>query len=596
MLLIRLVVAHAPIFLALTTVSALTRVATAAIGKILQLIFDGMGPTAVGGSHLWALVGVVAAMETARVCVQFRFVAARLEPRLRQAAESQLRRNLLRAAMRDPLGHRCGEAALLHAAVGPDTDEIGDLLVVAPVIAGRWAFSVVAVAVMASTSPRVTVLVILPLFLVVVTSRATSARLLRTRYLLQAAQVAAIAAVTDLFSAAPTIKSIGAQQSVLAHVARVDARRLRVQRRENALQAARITLPSSAGLLCNGLLLIVAAVPLSRGSFSVGDLTMFAFYGFVLTDTFSGAGALAARAQRCGLALERMVGLAGSAGEVLARAAEDRGSADLRSAEDGAMVPAIGPGSGGALSAEGLSMHRPGTAATLTDVCFTVPSGSLTVICGTVGCGKSTLLAVLAGLLQPDSGLVRWRGCELPGGGGPGPDFALVPQLPWLFDASVRDNILLGADVSAAILAEALHVAALGPDLRQLEDGLDTPVGSGGVRLSGGQVQRIGLARALVRRPRLLLLDDVTSALDHGTDALVWQRLSRLPGVTIVACTNRESAVTRADQVVLIDDGGCVCAPALAFLASDPRLRGLVGADKAPDKAPDHGHVVGGPS
>ena len=128
-----------------------------------------------------------------------------------------------------------------------------------------------------------------------------------------------------------------------------------------------------------------------------------------------------------------------------------------------------------------------------------------------------------------------------------------------LLSASLRENILLGRDVSEATLARALEISRLAQDLAQLPKGLDTRVGERGVTLSGGQQQRAAIARALVGEPEILLLDDATAALDADTEAAFWAELeAALPNMTLVVVTHRPATIARCDRVLVLEGGQVV--------------------------------------
>jgi len=175
-----------------------------------------------------------------------------------------------------------------------------------------------------------------------------------------------------------------------------------------------------------------------------------------------------------------------------------------------------------------------------------VVEGRTVAIVGPTGAGKTSLLHLVAGLYAADRGTV---------GVAPG-DRCLVFQEPFLFADTLRENVTLGAPVSEADLAEALVVAQVDGFIGELPSGVDTEVGERGVSLSGGQRQRIALARALVRRPRLLLLDDATSALDPTTEARILNALgTTLGGVTTLIVATRPSTIALADEVVYLAGG-----------------------------------------
>ena len=124
---------------------------------------------------------------------------------------------------------------------------------------------------------------------------------------------------------------------------------------------------------------------------------------------------------------------------------------------------------------------------------------------------------------------------------------------------SLRDNLLLGHDVSDAMLEAAVQTATMERDIAEMSDGFETMVGPRGVRLSGGQVQRAAAARMLVRSPELLVFDDLSSALDVETEATLWDRLLReYEGTTALVVSHRRPALVRADKVVVMDSGRVV--------------------------------------
>ena len=186
-----------------------------------------------------------------------------------------------------------------------------------------------------------------------------------------------------------------------------------------------------------------------------------------------------------------------------------------------------------------------------------VARGELVVVVGRVGAGKTTLLRALLGQLPAEAGTIRWNGQPVadPRAWLVPPRVAHTPQVPRLFSDSLRDNILLGLPERAVDLPGALRVAVLERDLATLPDGLDTAVGPRGVRLSGGQVQRAAAARMLVRAAELLVVDDLSSALDVGTERTLWARLRARSDTAVLAVSHRRVALRQADRIVVLKDG-----------------------------------------
>jgi len=191
------------------------------------------------------------------------------------------------------------------------------------------------------------------------------------------------------------------------------------------------------------------------------------------------------------------------------------------------------------------------------DLDLHLPPGSFTVVCGPVGSGKTTLLRALLGLAGPTTGTVRWDGevvDDLAAHMVP-PRCAYVPQVPRLLSASLRDNLTMGRATPGWLLDDIVDRAALRRDLANMADGLDTVIGPRGVRLSGGQLQRVAAARALTADPALLVLDDLSSALDAATERELWSRLLRDRHPTVLVVSQRAAALERADQILLLNQG-----------------------------------------
>ncbi len=250
---------------------------------------------------------------------------------------------------------------------------------------------------------------------------------------------------------------------------------------------------------------------------------------------------------------------------------------ELLSTEPAIASPAepVRPASvGGAISLRDATFCYPGAdRPVLQDVSLVARPGTTTAIVGSTGSGKSTLVSLICRMYDVTSGSVRIDDIDVR-------DYdteqlwsaiGLVPQRGYLFSGTVADNLRYGkADATDDEMWDALRVASADGFVRSHAEGLDMPVAQGGINFSGGQRQRLAIARAVIRRPAIYLFDDAFSALDVHTDARVRSALSDVSSdATVVIVAQRISTVAAADQIIVIDDGRVVGAGTHDSLLAD---------------------------
>ncbi|BDZ40259.1 ABC transporter ATP-binding protein [Microbacterium suwonense] len=217
----------------------------------------------------------------------------------------------------------------------------------------------------------------------------------------------------------------------------------------------------------------------------------------------------------------------------------------------------------GAVAFENAEFTYPGAEApVLSDITFRAEPGETVAIIGSTGSGKTTLVSLIPRLFDVTGGAVRVGGVDvreadldtLWG------DIGLVPQRPFLFTGTVASNLRYGREEATDDeLWRALEIAQGRDFVEEMPDGLNSRISQGGTNVSGGQRQRLAIARAIVRQPRILVFDDSFSALDLTTDARLRQALWReLPDVTKIVVAQRVSTITDADRIVVLDDGAVV--------------------------------------
>ena len=412
-------------------------------------------------------------------------------------------------------------------------------------IAGGAVFTILATGVLAATDGRVAAVVFVPAALTVLLSRAADPRIRRARAVHREAATRLSAFVAETFGNVLAIKSAGAEPAVLGRFNELAAERRRYARRDRVLEAAVLSASSSTMTITIGLVLLVVAPAMRSGSFTVGDLGLVTSYAAALSAVPQWIAGLLARRTQAAVNLGRLAPLLPERDPL---GLTSRLPVDDRSAVTEPLD---------VLEIRGLTVAHPGTGRGVVDVDLTVRRGEVVAVTGPVGSGKSTLLAGVLGLVGRDAGTITWNGRTIddPSTVLTPPRAAYVPQVPRLFSESLEANVRLGADaVSPEDVAAAVEAAALADDVALFTDGLDTRIGPRGTRLSGGQVLRAATARALVRRPDLLLVDDVSSALDGDTEERLWRGVLR-PGATVLVVTHRPQVLAAADRVLHLAEG-----------------------------------------
>ena len=223
-------------------------------------------------------------------------------------------------------------------------------------------------------------------------------------------------------------------------------------------------------------------------------------------------------------------------------------------------IPVSELGSGGRVELREATFAYPGAdAPVLHEVSFTAEPGTTTAIIGSTGSGKTTLVNLIPRLFDVTEGAVLVDGADVRH---LDPEvlwsrIGLVPQKPYLFSGTIASNLRYGnPDATDEELWAALEIAQARDFVERMPERLEAPVAQGGTNVSGGQRQRLAIARALVKRPEIYIFDDSFSALDTATDARLRQALaSRLEGATFIVVAQRVSTIIDADQIIVLDDG-----------------------------------------
>jgi ATP-binding cassette subfamily B protein len=529
------------------------------IGVLTAAFFDTLSGQSEAGLNVWTLVALIGIVYAARLgafagglrwWVRFWFTLLAL-----------LRRNLLHWTLLGPGSHPLpespSESVTRFRDDANDVAEYGDAWVD---FTGIVLYTLVALVIMLRIDALMTVVVSVPVLSMALISNRMSGRLRRYRRAHREATSRVTGFIGEAFGAAQAIKVGTAEKPVLNYFRELSEERRRAALKDvvfgeltNAINANVVDV-SIAGVL------LLAGGAMSAGRFTVGEFALFVEYLTAISGNMRYFGYMLVRHKRVQVAYDRLSGFIDGAPE---GTWIEHGDLYLDS-DPPELEPVSLDGDRHleVLEAKGLTYRYPSTGKGIEDVDLRLERGSFTVITGRIGSGKTTLLKALLGLVPKDSGQVYWNGEPVadPATFLVPPRAAYTPQTPLLVSESLRDNILMGLPQDPEVLAQAIRAAVLEDDVANMEHGLETLVGPRGVRLSGGQMQRTAAARMFVRRPELLVFDDLSSALDVDTERQLWERLFQASAVdgyapTCLVVSHRRPALRRADHIIVLKDG-----------------------------------------
>lgn len=283
-----------------------------------------------------------------------------------------------------------------------------------------------------------------------------------------------------------------------------------------------------------------------NASLTAGELVAFIYYVVYLTFNMFDIGQFLVKSRQSAVSIDRLIEM-----ENVSPMVSDNGTL------------ALPQDARGRLTFDNVSFSFPGNERPiLSNISLEIGAGQRVAFVGKVGSGKSTIASLIPRFIDPVHGSILLDGRDIR-------EYSLesyrrqigfAPQEPALFSDTIRNNIVFGRDwVTDVDVSWAVEVAQFKSDIDGFAHGLETKIGTRGMTISGGQKQRLAMARALAGKPRILILDDCTSALDAQTEAALWRRLEdAIPDMTVILITHRPDTLEAADWIYVLDSGAII--------------------------------------
>jgi ATP-binding cassette subfamily B protein len=441
-----------------------------------------------------------------------------------------------------------------------DVNHAGEFTSQIPFVTGQGLFAIIALVTMLRISVRVTIFAYVPFVILILIGNWAMKNVEKYRQANRKASGRVTDFVGEIFGSAQAVKVATAEINVLKRFERLNEERRKAAIKDRLYMAFVDSAIWNFMNIITGVILLLVAQSLNTNLpggpiITLGDFSLFIYYLGFTTEFTALTGVMIAWFKQAGVALARMITLLQGAPPL--SLVQHSPVYVTGSLPEIPFTPKTQEHHLEEIRVKDLTYLHADTQRGIEAIDLALKRGSFTVITGRIGSGKTTLLRTFLGLLPRQRGEVRWNGQvvdDLANFFIP-PRSAYTSQVPLLFSESLKDNILMGLPEDKVDLNQALRLAVMERDIADLEYGLDTVIGSKGVKISGGQRQRTAAARMFVRQPELLVLDDLSSALDVETERQLWERVFEMEGVTCLVATHRRPALRRADHIIVLKDG-----------------------------------------
>ncbi|GAA0777563.1 ABC transporter ATP-binding protein [Clostridium subterminale] len=496
---------------------------------------------------LMALIIVVALTRSIIIAI-----GGRVDANHRFSMSALLRRNLLECILNNPLIENKTSLGESMNCFRDDIGEIEDVISFTLDIMGDGLFALGALIILLTINVKVTLFIFAPLVVVIILSQKAMKYISKYRTTAREATGDVSGAIGEIFNGIQAIKISGSEEYIIDNLNSLNEKRMKYMVRDKIFVNIMDAIYENAVTIGTGFILLLTGRYMLEGSFSVGDFSLFVYYLPFVADFAGFLGEIFARYQQGGIAFKRMFKLLDGnmekellahnslhlKGELIDEEVKQNHT-ELKS-----------------LKIKNLTCMYNETNG-IKNINFTINQGEFVVVTGRIGAGKTTLIKSILGMLPMDDGKIYFNNEEVEKNSEKfvPPRVAYTSQNPNLFSDTVKNNVLLGLKEEKENLNQAIYSAALDRDIGNFKDGVNTVIGSKGVKLSGGQRQRVAVARMFARKADLYIFDDISSALDIETEIKLWDRMFERKNITAIVVSNSHVALKNADKILVMKDG-----------------------------------------
>lgn len=519
-------------------------------GLITKRFFEVLEKSGGLNSEILSLMALILVVALTRSIIIA--MGGRVDANHRFSMSGLLRRNLLECIINNPLIENKTSLGESMNCFRDDIEEIETVISFTLDIIGDGLFALGALIILLTINVKVTLFIFAPLVIVILLSQKAMKYISKYRTTAREATGDVSGAIGEIFTGIQAIKISGSEKYIINNLNNLNEKRMKYMVRDKIFVNIMDAIYENAVTIGTGFILLLTGKYMLEGSFSVGDFSLFLYYLPFVADFAGFLGEIFARYQQGGIAFKRMFKLLDEnmekellahnslylKGELIEEKCKQE-DIEFKSLEVKELTYKYNETSG------------------IENINLRVNKGDFVVVTGRIGAGKTTLIKSILGMLPVDSGKIYLNNEEVKNNSEKltPPIVAYTSQNPNLFSDTIKNNVLLGLKDEGEKLEQAIYSAVLDRDIKNFKDGIDTLIGSKGVKLSGGQRQRVAVARMFARKADLYVFDDISSALDIETEIKLWDRMFERKNITALVVSNRHVALKNADKILVMKDG-----------------------------------------